>query len=328
VLAIDYRTLDPRLYGLGMHRGALFNILFDAVRAERIEIVPATAITGSAVASGGRYLEAASGRRLGPFDLVVDASGAGSPLRRLARGKVASRPFRFGAVWAPVALPADWPTPDRLVQRYHGARIMIGVLPIGSLRVDGPRLAALFWSLPADEHAAWRARGLDRWRAEVKGLWPAVAPLVDQLGSVDDLAFARYSDLVTETPYAERLAIIGDAAHSTSPQLGQGANLALLDAEALARCVAEHGFDIATALARYGALRRDHVRFYQRASRWLTPFFQSESRAAGALRDALLGPAGRIGYLQRQMVATLTGFKTGILAMPDLPRDLGLPAPP
>ena len=97
ILEVDYRKLDPRLFGLGMHRGALFSILYDAVRAEPVEIVSATAVTDSTLDARGRYLEAAAGRRLGPFDLVVDATGAGSPLRRLANGKATSRPFRFGA---------------------------------------------------------------------------------------------------------------------------------------------------------------------------------------------------------------------------------------
>ncbi|HRD77713.1 MAG TPA: NAD(P)/FAD-dependent oxidoreductase, partial [Hyphomicrobiaceae bacterium] len=236
--------------------------------------------------------------------------------------------FRFGAVWAPVPLPPDWPAQNRLVQRYRGARIMIGVLPIGTLAVGDAPLAALFWSLPADSYQAWRHRGIDPWREEVGALWPDVAPLIAKLGSVDDLAFARYSDLTTATPIADRLAIIGDAAHSTSPQLGQGANLALMDAEALSSAIAAHPNALEVSLQTYAASRRRHVRFYQFASRWLTPFFQSESRIAGAVRDLTFGPAARLGYVRRQMVATLAGLKPGLVALPDLSGELSLPPAP
>ncbi|NJO24341.1 MAG: hypothetical protein HC868_17265, partial [Sphingomonadales bacterium] len=51
--------------------------------------------------------------------------------------------------------------------------------------------------------------------------------------------------------------------------------------------------------------------FYQFASRWLTPFFQSESSAAAVLRDLTFGPANRLPFARRHMLATLAGVKTG-----------------
>jgi len=53
------------------------------------------------------------------------------------------------------------------------------------------------------------------------------------------------------------------------------------------------------------------VRFYQFASRWLTPFFQSASRSAAAVRDLTFGPASRLPFARRHMLATLAGIKTG-----------------
>ena len=53
---------------------------------------------------------------------------------------------------------------------------------------------------------------------------------------------------------AVRIIAIGDAWHSASPQLGQGANMALLDAWSLARGLAEDGYDLALA---HLAARRD-----------------------------------------------------------------------
>lgn len=54
---------------------------------------------------------------------------------------------------------------------------------------------------------------------------------------------------------------LGDAAHAMSPQLGQGANLALMDAAALAECLAASG-DIQDAMIRFDRFRRNNVGFY------------------------------------------------------------------
>jgi len=104
--------------------------------------------------------------------------------------------------------------------------------------------------------------------------------------------------------------VIGDAAHATSPQLGQGANLALADALFLARSV-EAAANIPSALSSFQVARRKHVQFYQRASRWLTPFFQSDSRLAGTFRDWTFGPSARLKFVRRQMVEILCGIRTG-----------------
>ncbi len=108
--------------------------------------------------------------------------------------------------------------------------------------------AAFFWSLkPADAEAV-RAAGLAAWKDRVAALWPACRAYLDQIESFDQLALARYGHHTLSQPIGRRLAVIGDAAHSTSPQLGQGANMALLDAAALAHALAATT-EVETALA-------------------------------------------------------------------------------
>src|SRR5215467_14623649 len=88
-------------------------------------------------------------------------------------------------------------------------------------------------------------------------------------------------------PAGRKLVAIGDAAHSTSPQLGQGANMALLDARALQIALRRHD-DLSAALAGYARMRRWHVRLYQALSLTLTPFYQSDSRWLPGLRDIVV----------------------------------------
>ena len=99
-------------------------------------------------------------------------------------------------------------------------------------------------------------------------------------------------------PAADRLAVIGDAAHSTSPQLGQGANMALLDVYGLATAL-EQRVDLQAALESYARQRRFHVRLYQGMSRLFTPFYQSDSVLLPLLRDRLVAPISRVPVAAR-----------------------------
>ena len=109
-------------------------------------------------------------------------------------------------------------------------------------------------------------------------------------------------------PWRERMVFIGGAAPGMSPQLGQGVNMALLDAQALAVALAAKP-NIADAFAAYARERTRHVAIYQRLSRWLTPRFQSDSRVLAPLRDTFFAPLGRLPYAKPQMLKILAGTK-------------------
>ena len=87
--------------------------------------------------------------------------------------------------------------------------------------------------------------------------------------------------------------LIGDAGHAMSPHLGQGVNLALIDAWTLAGCV-DREQRCEQALASYARARRRHLRFYAAMTMALSPFFQADGRLLGLARDTGLPLVQRV----------------------------------
>lgn len=322
VLDLRYGDLDARLHGLGLHRGALFTLLF-----ERLQRSPARLTTGFEVASiAGTTLAAADGRKAGPFDLVLVCDGAHSHLRESLAPKHSAVVYAWGCLWTTL------PDPDRrfaglLHQRFRGNRHMVGVLPVGvAPGGDDNDDVTLFWSVRVAEMKAVRARGLGPLKAELLGIWPELAPLLEPLTSFDQFSDATYRDVVMSGFRRERVLFLGDCAHGMSPQLGMGANLALADAATLAGALARTP-SLDAAIALFEQTRKRTLSLYSFVSRWLTPFYQGDLVAAGWLRDLTFGPACAFPPTRRAMLTMLSGtrrdwFETFPIAgdgLPELP---------
>lgn len=313
VLDVRYAALHrPGRFGIGIQRAALFALLHEAVVAAGIAIRTGHAVTGTRQEGGARRLLFADRAPSDPFALVIDAMGARSPL-----AGEASRPLPYGALWATVPWPGAGFDGHALQQRYRRASVMAGVLPTGIASKGAAPSAAFFWSLRGDRLGGWQAAGLAAWKHEVLALWPETAGLLDTIVDPAQLTFARYAHRTLRTPAEPGLIHLGDAWHCTSPQLGQGANMALLDAYALALALREAD-GAAAACARAVALRRRHVRLYQAMSRVFTPVYQSDGRVLPFIRDRLVGPLSKVWpatRLQAAMVSGLVGSPLRVLGL-------------
>ena len=314
VLDVRYAALGPGVhFGVGIHRAALFGVLHNAVVADGIPVETSRTITGAPERGDKCWLTFADGADAGPFDLVVDMLGS-----RTSLTADTGRELAYGALWATLDWPVDGPF-DRhaLQQRYRAASVMAGVLPVGTVQGAATPQAAFFWSLRADRFADWRGAGLAAWKADVATLWPETAPLLAQIADAGQLTFARYAHRTLARPAARGLIHLGDAWHSASPQLGQGANMALLDAWALALALRRED-DLDAAIACAVALRRRHVRLYQWLTALFTPVYQSDSRVLPFVRDRLVGPLSKFWpatVIQAAMVSGLVGNPLGPLQL-------------
>jgi 2-polyprenyl-6-methoxyphenol hydroxylase-like FAD-dependent oxidoreductase len=320
---LHYARCDQAWFGIGLHRGVLFDELYRAARGEpRVTVQTGVAVTGLRRDGSRTVLRTSKGGEHGPFDLVIVADGAVSELRGVAGETKRDTAYPWGALWY-VAPDPDQVFRGELYQIGVRAHRLYGVLPTGLGPTGDTPVVSLFWSMPARDLDAWRAAPLATWKDEVRALDPRVGFVLDRITSHDQVTFARYRDVQMARWHDGNVVFIGDAAHATSPQLGQGANLALLDALVLAESIAACPGAIGDALALYERTRRPHLRYYQRMTRWLTPFFQSDARVLGWLRDWTFPIANAIGPLQRIMIRTMAGVSMGFVTRPlQLPAKL------
>ena len=301
VLHVDYGPEGGGTFGLGIHRRTLFDILFRTMKRHAVSLRAPHIIKTTKLIDDQRWIENDKGERFGPYDLVIDATGANSSL-----SPIRTKALSFGALWGTVDWVDTSPLPTNyLTQCYRGASKMMGVLPLGTLPNDSTAKAAVFWSEPRAQLPEWPKNGLEAWKGEAISLWPEFEPFISQITQASQMTPAVYSHGTLSKPYAERLVIIGDAAHQASPQLGQGANMALLDAQAL--CKALERYELNKALNAYARRRFAHVRLYQIFSAVFTPFYQSNSHILPPLRNHLLNPFSRIWPVRSMLTRLVCG---------------------
>jgi 2-polyprenyl-6-methoxyphenol hydroxylase-like FAD-dependent oxidoreductase len=303
ILDLRYADLHPLAHGVGIHRTTLFDLLHG-----RLLKSPAKLVTGAEIVDVDKtHLVEAGGARHGPFDLIVVADGAHSALRTRLMPHARAPLYFWGCMWTTAPDLAGIGAAGLLRQRVRGTRLMMGLLPVGRGEVT------IYWSLPI--RALGRSKTIDMkaWRKTATALWPEAAPIIDHAAEAGDFARATYRRVALSHWNAGPVLFIGDAAHGTSPQLGQGANLGLMDAWTLARTL-DDAPELLTAFLRFERRRNPAVRYYRHASHLLTPFFQSRLAPLGWLRDAVMGPACHVPGLRSMMGSTLAGTRSGWLS--------------
>ncbi len=307
VMDLDYNDWRPGAHGVGVHRGVLFQTLHDTLPGAGVQVVTGARIVR--IEDPVRpILHDERGRSWGPFDLAVIADGSASPLRPILRPGARAPVYPWGAVWTHVADPDDR-FGGALRQIYHRAEVMVGALPVGR-DPEGlsPTGLAMFWSVPvaglddflAGDFAAWRDQRL-------KPLWPDLAALLADRDDWSGFSRALYRDVSVGRWNRDACTLLGDAAHGTSPQLGQGANLALMDAVELAERLDRDPRPVAVSVRAWQADRRRHTSLYQTASKALTPLFQSHGGFWPTVRDWIFTPMSGLPGVRHIAARLLTG---------------------
>ena len=220
----------------------------------------------------------------GRYDLVIGADGIHSELRRFALGAI--KPTYGGQmVWRSVA-PIRPPEPHA-IQFWLGDGTFFGLCPVaagtyGFANVTGPR---------AHDAVAGRLQRL-------RGRFAAFGrPIQDHLSTLEqdqELHCGPIEWLETVQWQQGRVVLIGDAAHASSPMMGQGGSMAVEDALVLAESLASAS-SVETAIAVFVARRQPRVSWVQQQSRRVGDIL----RMSSGDRNAALRERGKAAFYDR-----------------------------
>src|SRR3954454_9077282 len=237
----------------GITRPKLHKILQDAVLASGAEIQTTKTISSLLQAQDRVDVEFSDGTS-GAYDIVVGADGINSLVRSMVFGPDLRAQYIGQVCWR-YNLPRP-PEVTRL-QMFIGSRGKAGFVPLSdeqmyTLLIETPPEGAPV-KLPTEGLAAVYRERL----AEFGGPIAAVRELI-----TDDEAvvYRPVEDLILDAPwYRGRVLLVGDAAHATSPHVGQGAAQAIEDAVVLGEEI-ERGGGVHAVFDRFMARRYERCR--------------------------------------------------------------------
>jgi len=173
----------------------------------------------------------------------------------------------------------------------------------------GGHRSAIVWSVPEADAAGWLALNDGDFAAEAQaamgGFLGEVALLAPR--SSFPLGFHHAAQIT-----AQRLVLVGDAAHAIHPIAGQGLNLGFRDVAALAQVLVEGarlGLDLGDAqlLDRYQRWRSLDALSVAFATDTLTRIYGVPGKAASAVRRLGMGLVGRIAPLRNRLMNEARG---------------------
>ncbi len=308
-LAFDAAEIEEGPMGYMLEDRFLRRALLDAMKAEdRISHVAGRTVTAQQIDPQGVTVTLSDGKTL-RARLIVGADGRRSGTAE--RAGITRTGWGYGQTALVAAIDHALP---------HGGIAHQFFMPPGPLAIlplPGNR-SSIVWS--ESDAQAQAIMALDD-----AGFLDVLRPRFGSFLGEISLAGQRFTyplNLTLANSFvAERLALVGDAAHGVHPIAGQGLNLGLRDVGALAECLVEaarRGEDIASplVLARYQQWRRFDTATLAVATDAFNRLFSNDNPLLRLGRDLGMAAVGAVPGLRRRFIREAAGL-TG-----DVPRLL------
>ncbi|CAH0156970.1 FAD-dependent oxidoreductase [Pseudomonas brassicacearum] len=235
VMGADYPPIN------GIRRPTLHKILTETTLGQGTSVrlgVTLSSWTEDSEGIDATFSDGTTGR----YDLIIGADGAYSKLRHELFGDVVKPYFTGQGVWRhnferPRDL--DWG------MIFFGEKSKAGLVPISET------LMYMFVATPEPgnpRHPADQLHTLLKERlAEYGGI---VKQLAEQIVDPNDVVYRPMEVVMLPAPWHKgRIVLVGDAAHSSTPHLAEGAGMAIEDSVVLAEVLAANSHDVESALS-------------------------------------------------------------------------------
>jgi len=269
--------------GVAIGRGELQKALLRIVDRERCRLD--VAVTSLSQREGSVLVGFSDGGAAG-YDLVIGADGIRSTVRALAIGATAPR-YCGQAAWRAIA-PIRRTNVDE-IQFWLGDGGFFTTYSVGEGRTYGCAYVA-----EASAGQAPVEGRLARFRDRFATFGEPVRALLGKLARDDEIHCSAVESLELPDWRRGRVLLIGDAAHASSPMMGQGGCMAVEDAAVLAELL-ETSITIDAALDAFSPRRRPRVDWVQAQSDALA----RNALAPAAVRDAIIKEHGAQAFRDR-----------------------------
>ncbi len=268
---------------VGIRRAGLHRAIVDRMEALAVPVRLGTTVAALVDDGAGVAVTFSDGSQA-TYDAVIGADGIRSQLRALLFGEIVPVFTGFGAWRSIHRRPPE--LIDKIMMMGVGKRL--GIMPISAE-------ACYIYATANEPGNPWYELAgvpllMQQKFADFKG--PA-EPLLAELNPQHPASYTAVEEVHLPLPWSKgRVGIIGDAAHASTPFMGQGGAMAIEDAVVLAQMLAADE-PVADTLTAFGKRRYERCNFVQDASRKVGEAGGMENASDVAARDNRLRSNGQ-----------------------------------
>lgn len=276
------RTTYPRIGEripaiVGIRRAELHRILTSRLRELGVEVRLGVTVTSIGDDDPARPVTVAlSNGDTVTCDVLIGADGIRSQIRTHLFGQIDPTYTGFGVWRSTHAKPAGIDAKIMMM----GVGLRLGIMPIS-------RDALYLFGTTCEPGKPFypRAEWADQMRRKFMAFGKPAAIFLSEIGPSSEVFYTAVEEIQLPLPWSKgRVALIGDAAHSSTPFMGQGGAMAIEDAVVLSDMLANAG-DLPATLSSFGTRRFERCRFVQDVSRQVGQAGATEDLAAATARN-------------------------------------------